>query len=317
MATAEQNITNKNRSFIAIDGGGSKTEICIYHVDTEAYHIEFFGSANFKVAGIEAVRQNIIDGLLSMCRRLDLDITEVAGLVMGVSGYDSQADLEIFQSVVSEIGIDKEKIYICNDSELIFYSVSQAPGICVIAGTGSIATGYGKNGEIQRSGGWGSPLSDEGSGCWVGSRILREYIRWFDGLADRQPFFSTVEARWKTEVAPLPATLTSLNFSEIASIAKDVMEAAAQGDVFCLAVVDQAAAHVAAITNVVYKRLTFFNQEIITVVMGGSLFRNRHFADKFRATVSDLTGGQNIRFIELDGNLAKNGIRLARKLFDR
>ena len=37
------------------------------------------------------------------------------------------------------MGLDLKKVYICNDSEFVFLSVADKPGICVISGTGSIA----------------------------------------------------------------------------------------------------------------------------------------------------------------------------------
>ena len=59
---------------------------------------------------------------------------------------------------------------------------SGAPGVVVIAGTGSIASGW--NGESSaRAGGHGFLLGDEGSAYWIGRAAVRAALRWEDGMS--------------------------------------------------------------------------------------------------------------------------------------
>jgi N-acetylglucosamine kinase-like BadF-type ATPase len=56
-----------------------------------------------------------------------------------------------------------------------------APGVVVIAGTGSMASGW--NGESSaRAGGHGFLLGDEGSAYWIGRAAVRAALRWQDQL---------------------------------------------------------------------------------------------------------------------------------------
>ena len=56
-----------------------------------------------------------------------------------------------------------------------------APGVVVIAGTGSMASGW--NGESSaRAGGHGFLLGDEGGAYWIGRAAVRAALRWEDGL---------------------------------------------------------------------------------------------------------------------------------------
>src|SRR5580704_4755975 len=56
-----------------------------------------------------------------------------------------------------------------------------APGVVVIAGTGSMASGW--NGESSaRAGGHGFLLGDEGSAYWIGRAAVRAALRWEDGM---------------------------------------------------------------------------------------------------------------------------------------
>jgi N-acetylglucosamine kinase-like BadF-type ATPase len=55
------------------------------------------------------------------------------------------------------------------------------PGVVVIAGTGSMASGW--NGESSaRAGGHGFLLGDEGSAYWIGRAAVRAALRWEDGM---------------------------------------------------------------------------------------------------------------------------------------
>ena len=56
-----------------------------------------------------------------------------------------------------------------------------APGVVVIAGTGSMASGW--NGQNSaRAGGHGFLLGDEGSAYWIGRAAVRAALRWEDGM---------------------------------------------------------------------------------------------------------------------------------------
>ena len=56
-------------------------------------------------------------------------------------------------------------------------------GGIVIAGTGSIGWAI-LNGREYRVGGWGFPLSDEGSGAWIGFAALKQLLWAHDGTRD-------------------------------------------------------------------------------------------------------------------------------------
>jgi N-acetylglucosamine kinase-like BadF-type ATPase len=68
-------------------------------------------------------------------------------------------------------------------------------GVLVIAGTGSVAYARSKDGTMNRVGGWGPETSDEGSGYWIGLRVLRHYLRMFiSGNTKDALFIAVTEA---------------------------------------------------------------------------------------------------------------------------
>src|SRR5215211_4845495 len=104
---------------------------------------------------------------------------------------------------------------------------SSAAGI-VIAGTGSI--GWGVVGGTYRVGGWGLPLSDEGSGAWLGAAAMSRVLRADDGrtawsgllrrLFDEFDVDPHAVVRWAAAAAP----------RDFAALAPTIVEHAAQDD---------------------------------------------------------------------------------------
>ena len=76
------------------------------------------------------------------------------------------------QRVLRRIGF-KARLLVTNDALIaLVAAVGHAPGIVIIAGTGSIAYGRNARDEAARAGGWGYVLGDEGSGYWIGRHAL-------------------------------------------------------------------------------------------------------------------------------------------------
>ncbi len=61
-------------------------------------------------------------------------------------------------------------------------ALAGAPGVLVLAGTGSMAVARGPEG-LARVGGWGDVLGDEGSAAWIGREALALATRALDGRA--------------------------------------------------------------------------------------------------------------------------------------
>ena len=165
----------EQRYLISIDGGGTNTGVCIYDCDLDIYKSKVIGGGNYKTHGIELVQKRIQTCLKNMLSETEDIPASTRFLVMGLSGCDTQRDLDIYAEMMQMIGFKPEQMLICNDSEMIFRSLADEPGICTVAGTGTIALAFGKDGLIWRSGGWGAPISDTGSGYWVGAQIAEKF----------------------------------------------------------------------------------------------------------------------------------------------
>ena len=102
-------------------------------------------------------------------------------------------------------------------------------GVVVIAGTGSMVLGRTPDGTLQRAGGWGSVLGDDGSGYALGRAGLRAVAAAFDGGPD-----TALRPRLRDQfgIDDRDDLLDAVYRSalDVASVAPLVLDAAAEGD---------------------------------------------------------------------------------------
>ena len=116
-----------------------------------------------------------------------------------------------------------------------------APGVCLAVGTGSVVHWLDRDGAAGMAGGWGFPVGDEGSGAWLGARLLQRYLWHRDGERSESPLMGVVERRVGDSVAALQGRTTDARSSEHARLARDVVEGAERGDALAVSLLDEGA----------------------------------------------------------------------------
>lgn len=304
--------------FIAVDGGGSKTEFYAVNIKTgqDARYIRP-GSSNNKTSDAGSVATAVSEGISHIFKEAGISANRVKGLVMGMSGVDSHEDHSHYMDIGGATGVSRERIYVCNDSELAFYAQGAPPGICMVAGTGSTATGIGRNMEKARVGGWGSPMSDEGSGGWIGIRALRDTLRYCDGYGDYREAFEIIREHFgASSFESLPGMLSKVNMTEIAGAAKLLMDHADMGDPYGRQIVSQAAGLIAEVAYSAYRRLGFQDESEVDIVMAGSLYKSPLYKKLFIESLTRKVSAGNLRFRDAASAPVEGGIALARTLFE-
>jgi N-acetylglucosamine kinase-like BadF-type ATPase len=116
---------------------------------------------------------------------------DAAGL--GLAGVQAEADARKVTMALREL--TAVPVAVTDDSEIaLLGAFDGAPGIIVIAGTGSIACGRGSDGSSARAGGYGFLLGDEGAGYWIGRECIRTALRARDGLGPRSAIDEVVQS---------------------------------------------------------------------------------------------------------------------------
>ena len=121
-------------------------------------------------------------------------------------------------------------------------------GAVVIIGTGSIGWGI-VDGQRHRVGGWGLPVSDEGSGAWLGREAVRRALWAHDGRVEWTRLLDRVFARFERDAHAIVRWTTTASPRDYGDIAPLVIEEAGRGDPAAIALARLAAKHIASLVE--------------------------------------------------------------------
>ncbi|RVD30455.1 BadF/BadG/BcrA/BcrD ATPase family protein, partial [Mesorhizobium sp. M4B.F.Ca.ET.017.02.2.1] len=126
-------------------------------------------------------------------------------------------------------------------------------GAIVIAGTGSIGLGF-VDGRDLRVGGYGFPISDEGSGADLGLKAVRLALRAPDGRYERTALLAEVMQRFKDDPMEAVAWMDRASATDYAALAPMVIRHADQGDAAGRRIVQSAAEQVDTFVRVLFDK---------------------------------------------------------------
>jgi glucosamine kinase len=122
-------------------------------------------------------------------------------------------------------------------------------GGVIVIGTGSI--GWAElNGRQYRVGGWGWPISDEGSGAWLGCEALRRALWAYDGRIAWTPLLRSLFARFRSDPHAIVAWMTDALPKDFASFAPEIIEHACANDPVAVELLWLAGGHIDALARV-------------------------------------------------------------------
>lgn len=136
-------------------------------------------------------------------------------------------------------------------------------GAVVVVGTGTI--GWAElDGRAHRVGGWGLPVSDEGSGAWLGLEAMRRVLWAHDGRHAWTPLLRELFETFQSDphaIVRFSSTATPRDFGALAPV---VVDHAARKDSVALELMRAAASHIDALAA----RLVQFGAGRIALVGG-------------------------------------------------
>lgn len=249
-----------NQHVLGIDGGGTKTLATIVDARGRVLGRGLGGPSNVDDVGAMTASANIAEAVRAARVEAKLEPSPFAAAFLGLAGVVSERDRTLIRGIAESLRLAlPEHILIDHDCRIALAGgLSGRPGIVLIAGTGSSCFGMNAAGESWRAGGWGSLISDEGSGYWYGREGLIATVRALDGRGQN----TTVTAAMleKLEVSHADDLLhrlyvTGLSRSEIAALGTLVMAAARAGDSVALDLIEHGTLHLAECVAAVAHKL--------------------------------------------------------------
>jgi N-acetylglucosamine kinase-like BadF-type ATPase len=255
---------------LGIDAGGTKT-VCLLADAQSAIVSEGRGpGANLHTAGELAV-EKVLHGVMEAALG-DHEITPAA-ICLGIAGVDREDEARTVDAIMRRIA-RHSRVLVVNDALIALVAGARdAPGIVLIAGTGSIAYGRNAGGEAARSGGWGHLIGDEGSGYWIGREALSAVMRARDGRGPATQLTAGMLAHFQVEdVSRLPRIVYDREVPRmsVAAVGPIVQHAADEGDAVATRILERAAEELVLAARSVAARLEMRGDAFTFYLAGGA-----------------------------------------------
>lgn len=263
------------RYFLAVDGGGTKTEVICAAESGEIVGKGMSGPTNLTSTSVGAASFNLIEALRQAVENLpENEENEFPVLVMGLAGLDSDLEHdrahEIFLSALSHYEIGK--FVLINDSLIALENGSEnSNALVLISGTGSVCYGRNDSGKTARVSGMDYLLSDQGSGYSIGRRVLREAVKSYDGRSKKSVLEKMVCDYFKVSSVPELKNEVYhplLTKDEIARLAPLCSEALGQGDQAAKEIFDFTNRDLESMINTVIEKLELKDRQFDLVLSG-------------------------------------------------
>lgn len=237
--------------FLGIDAGGTHCRARLISVDGQVIGRGDAGPANTRI-GMEQLRLTLIDVTQQAAREAGYDATDLrrvsAGFgIAGISRAGAREELDGMDLLVGTTSFE-------SDAAIANLGAHDGQdGAILIVGTGSGA--YVRlAGAAFMIGGYGFPISDEGSGAALGLSAMRHALRALDGRTQPTPLSSAVTGRFDHTISRIIAWMDGATPRDYAAFAPLVLDCAEAGDAIALSIVEEAVLHVERFIETVFRR---------------------------------------------------------------
>lgn len=174
--------------YLGIDGGGTRTTAWLVNGEGERVGQAEAGPSNPLKVGFGVATREITKAFqrcLKQCGgaqpRSKSPALILQAVCAGIAGTDRDCVRRPLLAWMRR-DIPAHRHLLTTDAAIALCAAFRnSPGILVISGTGSIAYGRNAKGEIMRTGGWGIPFDDCGSGYDIGRKAVAAALQAFDG----------------------------------------------------------------------------------------------------------------------------------------
>ena len=239
------------RYFLGIDAGGSHSRARLTKRDGGVIGEAAAGPANARI-GVEklhAVLMSAARGAVSAAGlgANDMPLIE-AGI--GIAGISRPGMLR----AVSQLDLPFRSVHFETDAAIANLGAHLGEdGATLVLGTGSVA--HIKIGEVGITiGGYGFPISDEGSGAALGLSAMRHALRALDGRTKPTPLSAAVTAKFDHDTGRAIQWMDEATPKDYAAFAPMIMDYAEKNDEIARSIVEDAVRHVERFIETIFDK---------------------------------------------------------------
>ncbi|AEH90218.1 N-acetylglucosamine kinase [Mesorhizobium opportunistum] len=243
--------SGRSEYFLGVDGGGTGCRARIEDADGTVLGQGLSGPATTRL-GIDAAWASIAGAFDAAVEEAGFGPADTARVSAGIglAGIGRKGALEALRAIAhpfASIDFVSDGVGACLGAH------SGQDGAIVIAGTGSIGLGF-VEGRDLRVGGYGFPISDEGSGADLGLKAVQLALRAHDGRHERTALLAEVMQRFEGDPMEAVAWMDRASATDYAVLAPMVMRHADQGDPAGRRIVQSAAEQIDTLVRVLFEK---------------------------------------------------------------
>jgi glucosamine kinase len=236
--------------YLGVDGGGTRCRARLETADGRVLGQGFSGPASMRF-GIDAASASILGAAREALAHAGLgeDALSRTYAGIGLAGTGQIGARQALESWRHPFA----KAWFEGDGYLAWLGAFGGDeGGIVVCGTGSIGITY--KGHTIRVGGYGFPVSDEGSGAHIGLNAIRYALRTLDGRAKPSAFAQEVLGRFNSDPAIVVRWSETASPTDYAAFAAIVIKHSQAGEPAASNLLRDAAVHIAGLAEAVLAR---------------------------------------------------------------
>lgn len=281
--------------YIAIDGGGTKTEYLLLDERFEVVERAFGGASNHEhvPGGFEGVRREFKETIGALLARHQLTAADVKDVVAGLSGADNRGQIALLEEILHDMGF--ARVMVCNDGYLpVKTACEHGVGIAYNCGTGVCCTSIDSDGKMTKTGGLEEWAGDAGGGTWILQQVFRcVYDEVWLGIGHTQLTQAYMDALGLApdapELSPPEETLPRLLSDSAAKhcVIASLFACSRQGDASARGICDQMIARGTAYIAGAYHAGRFEGESVSVSLAGSVLLKaaDEDYLSRFKAGV--------------------------------
>ncbi len=305
--------------FLGVDGGGTKSRLIISDENLNKISITLGDSINIFSVGEQKAFKSLKTLIETALIEQHISIKDVKRICVASAGLARKYDTKVFGNFFKKNYPTLNTIFTTDIRALLVGAFKNNDGICLIAGTGSIAMGQDLNNNVIRSGGFGWRLGDEGSASFIVQEAIKRSLKSLEKrdletnmLPDLLNFFNINEI----DNAILYFHNPSLDKATVASAAFIVTEYAKKNDLLALDILKQSAKELFKLVLSVNNRLTIIPKR--KIITAGGVFEhdeivNTFFNDEINNYNLDINKTNILERIPLKTNALEGALYIAKK----
>ena len=235
---------NANILLLGVDGGGTHCRARLTTYAGRQLAEATTGPANLRL-GLQESFSAILEASTRCLRSAGLPRAALAQTIacLALAGASEPSHLAAARSYPHPF---RRAVFTTDAHAACLGAHGERDGGIIIAGTGTVGWAV-IGGRTHRVAGWGLPISDEGSGAWLGQEGIRRLLWALDGRLGWTDLLRDLGARFGNDPHAVAAWGQTARPGDFGSLAPAIFEHAACADPIAQELVGRAAGHIDAI----------------------------------------------------------------------